>query len=85
MPAVRFVGQRVHVANPVVDWRCRDTRRSRDYLGIVHERSAYGGVHYACDSVPNVDVANHGVWEDEATTCFWCLMKRGFNGRWHGV
>lgn len=65
--------------------RYRDTRRVKDYDGLIHERSAYGGSPYACDSVPIEEAALHGVWEDEPTTCFLCLNKRAIHGRWRGV
>lgn len=83
-----LVGRRIHLAIGLVvamKDRYRDTRRAKDYDGLIHERSAYGGTPYACNSVPLADAALHGVWEDEATSCFLCLCKQALQGRWRGV
>ena len=56
-----------------------DKKRARDYDGLVHITNMWGRRAYLCRShEDNEDIAMHGVWAHEPTTCLWCVV----NARW---
>lgn len=57
-----------------------DRTRARDYDGLVHLVAPYPGRLYRCSTAADLsyDLAMHGVWQHEPTTCLLCIVDRRY-------